>query len=160
MKGVAHTLESFPSIDPHRVGAMGASFGGYMINWINGHTGQFRSLVNHDGIFNLPGFYYTTEELFFLQNDFKSPAFEDPTLYEKWSPHHHVKNWKTPCLVIHGGKDYRVPESEGLATFTALQRRGIKSRYVLFPEECHWVLNVTNSLRWHQIVLDWLSETL
>ena len=161
LAGLDFALARFPALDPKRVAALGASYGGYMVNWLNGNAGErFRCLVCHDGIFNIPAFYYTTEELFFLEDQFNGPQYLQPALYERWSPHRFVAQWNTPCLVIHGGKDYRVPDSEGIAAFTALQRKGIASKYLWFPEENHWVLNVANSLKWHQSVFDWLHQYL
>eukprot|EP00697_Spironema_sp_BW2_P017751 gnl/Spiro4/9543_TR5061_c0_g1_i1.p1 gnl/Spiro4/9543_TR5061_c0_g1~~gnl/Spiro4/9543_TR5061_c0_g1_i1.p1 ORF type:complete len:735 (+),score=148.17 gnl/Spiro4/9543_TR5061_c0_g1_i1:40-2244(+) len=159
MKGLDFALSQFSWLDGSRVAALGGSYGGYMVNWINGHTDRFRCLVCHDGIFNLSSMAYATEELFFTEWEFGVP-FESLQGCEQWSPHNHVNNWKTPCLVIHGGKDFRCPENEGIATFTALQRRGIKSRYLLFPSEGHWVLNPINSATWNSEVLLWLKENM
>ena len=103
---------------------MGASYGGYMINWLNGHSDRFKCMVNHDGIFSLRNQYFNTEELWFPEWKFGTP-YEAEEEYKRWSPDTYVKNWKTPCLVIHGGIDYRVCETEGIATFTALQRLGV-----------------------------------
>jgi len=160
MKGVDYTLNHNSWIDANKMAALGASYGGYMINWINGHTNRFKCLVNHDGIFNLEAMYYSTEEVFFPEWEMKGPAFSHPELYAKWSPHKFVQNWQTPTLVIHGGKDYRVVDTEGLSTFTALQRRGVPSRLLHFPEENHWVLNHANSVVWHREVVAWLNRWL
>jgi dipeptidyl aminopeptidase/acylaminoacyl peptidase len=157
MKGMDATLEKFAWLDKEKTVALGASYGGFMINWINGHTDRFKALVNHDGVFNQPAMYYTTDELFFCEHEFGGVPWESD-LYNKFSPHEFVKNWKTPCLVIHGAKDYRVPLTEGLATFTALQRRGIPSEFLMFPEENHWVLQLDNSIVWHKHVLAWLQR--
>ena len=158
MKGLDYALQQYRFIDRKRVAALGASYGGYMINWLNGHTDRFRCMVNHDGLFDLKSMYYTTEELYFTEHDFKTPPFKDATLYDKWNPSNHVDKWKTPTLVIHGGKDYRVPQGEGFSTFTALQRQGIESRLLFFPDENHWVLKPANSLRWHKEVLGWINK--
>ena len=128
-----------------------------MINWINGHTDRFRCLVNHDGVFNQVSMFYETEELFFCEYEFKGVPWTSP-LYEEFSPHKFVDKWCTPTLVIHGGRDYRVVDSQGLATFTALQRRGIESELLYFPDENHWVMNPCNSLVWHAHVLHWLNQ--
>jgi dipeptidyl aminopeptidase/acylaminoacyl peptidase len=160
LSGVDYVLRENSWIDSNRVGALGASYGGYMINWINGHSNRFKCLINHDGIFNGVQMYYTTEELFFDEHEHGGTPYERAQLYDKWSPHNYVQNWQTPCLVIHGGADYRVPEGEGIATFTALQRKGIPSKFLYFPLENHWVLNPANSLIWHQNVLNWLNSFL
>lgn len=159
MLGLDYAIEKFP-IDGTRVCALGASYGGYMINWINGHTDRFRCLVNHDGMFDAKTSYFTTDELFFNEYEFGGVPWNPRArkqYYEKWSPSNYVRNWKTPTLVIHGEKDYRLPITEGLATFTALQRRKIPSRLLVFPDENHWVLKPANSLRWYKEVLDWIT---
>jgi len=160
MKGLDHLLKTYPFIDKERMGALGASFGGYMINWIEGHSDRFTCLANHDGGFDEVAGYYNTEELWFPEWDFGGPPFERPELYEKWSPHNYVQNWKTPMLVIHGALDFRVVETEGFSTFTALRRRGIPAKLLYFPDENHWVLKPKNSEFWYKTVLDWLDEWL
>lgn len=102
--------------------------------------------------------YYATEELWFPEWEFGKPAYEDDSNFDKWSPHKFVKNWKTPTLVIHGGKDYRVIDAEGIGTFTALQRRGVPSELLYFPDENHWVLNPANSVVWHNTVVEWITR--
>jgi dipeptidyl aminopeptidase/acylaminoacyl peptidase len=158
MKGLDHVLEKYSFIDSNRIAGLGASYGGYMINWINGHSDRFNCLVNHDGLFDVKTMYYTTEELYFTEYEFNGAPFQNRDLYDKWNPSEFVQNWKTPTLVIHGGTDYRVPQGEGFATFTALQRQGIESRLVFFPDENHWVLKPANSLRWHKEVLGWINH--
>jgi len=160
MKGLDHLLKTYPFIDPERLGALGASFGGYMINWIQGQTDRFKCLVSHDGGFDEFTGYYNTEELWFPEWDFGGPPFEAPELYDKWAPMNYVKNWKTPELVIHGARDYRVVETESFCTFTALRRMGIPAKLLYFPDENHWVLKPKNSEFWHQTVLEWLDEWL
>jgi dipeptidyl aminopeptidase/acylaminoacyl peptidase len=158
-KGLAAALERYPWIDPERKCALGASYGGYMINWIAGNwAGEFDCLVNHDGIFDNRSMYYTTEELWFVEWEHGGPQFVSPGTYERHNPVNHVDRWEDPMLVIHGALDYRVPETQGLAAFTALQRRGIPSRLVWFPDENHWVLRPSNSVRWHREVERWLGE--
>ncbi|MCA9706828.1 MAG: S9 family peptidase [Myxococcales bacterium] len=160
-RGLAAAIERYPWLDGDRVCALGASYGGYMINWIAGNwPDRFRCLVDHDGIFDNRMGYYATEELWFPEREHGAPYYEDPAAYERHNPAHHVLRWQTPMLVIHGSLDYRLPETQGLATFTALQRRGIESRYVVFPDENHWVLSAANSLRWHHEVETWLSRWL
>jgi len=160
MKGLDYALATYKWLDPERVGALGASFGGWMINWINGHTNRFKCLVNHDGGFDEFVSYFTTEELWFPEWEFKGLPWEHPDLYLKFSPSRYVANWQTPTLVIHGAKDYRVVETEGIATFTALQRKGIPSEFLYFPDENHWVLKRKNSILWYETVIGWLDRWL
>jgi len=159
MKGLDYLLEKYSFIDESKVCGLGASYGGFMVNWINGHTDRFACLVNHDGIFDTINAYFTTEELFFTEYEFGGVPWDKHArkLYDKWNPREFVENWKTPTLVIHGGKDYRLTESEGIATFTALQRLGVKSRFLYFPDENHWVLKQANLLFWYQQIFEWLE---
>ena len=160
-KGLAAALAKYEWLDGDRACSLGASYGGYMQNWIAGNWPErFRCIVNHDGIFDNRAMYYSTEELWFPEWEFGGPYFARPDLYDKWDPSRFVERWRTPMLVIHGGKDYRVPDTQGLATFTALQRRGVESRLLYFPDENHWVLKPANSLQWHAVVLDWLDAHL
>jgi dipeptidyl aminopeptidase/acylaminoacyl peptidase len=158
MKGLDAALTKYPVLDKDRMVALGASYGGYMINWINGKTDRFKALVCHDGNLDETLAYYQTEELWFPEWEHGGVPWESPEGYSKHSPMNLVKNWKTPTLVIHGGRDYRVVDTEGLGTFTALQRRGIPSRLLYFPEENHWVLKPAHSRRWHQEVLAWIDR--
>lgn len=158
MLGLDHVIKTYESIDKARVCALGGSYGGYMINWLNGHTDRFRCLVNHDGMFDAAHAYYTTDELYFNEHDFGGVPWESPEKYQKFSPSSYVWKWSTPTLIIHSAKDYRLVDGEGLATFTALQRRGITSRLVYFPDENHWVLKPANSLRWHSEVFSWINR--
>jgi dipeptidyl aminopeptidase/acylaminoacyl peptidase len=160
MKGLDHALANYPWLDGDRVAALGASYGGWMINWINGHTDRFKCLVNHDGGFDEFTNYFTTEELWFPEWEYKGTPWEKPELYDKFSPSRYVAKWKTPTLVIHGAKDYRLVDTEGIATFTALQRRGIPSQLLYFPDENHWVLKPKNSILWHEAILGWLERWL
>jgi dipeptidyl aminopeptidase/acylaminoacyl peptidase len=160
-KGLAAALQKYPWLDGEKVCAAGASYGGFMTNWIAGNwPDRFKCLVTHDGIFDQRSMYYSTEELWFPEWDFGGSYFDKPELYEKFNPANHVKQWQTPMLVIHGELDYRVPDAQGIAAFTALQRRGIDSRLVIFPNENHWVLKPNNSLQWHAEVLGWLDRYL
>jgi dipeptidyl aminopeptidase/acylaminoacyl peptidase len=138
--------------------AAGASYGGYMINWIQGQTDRFKALVCHDGNLDEHFAYFDTEELWFPEWDHLGTPWENPEGYTKHSPVRFVADFKTPELVIHGGKDFRVVETQGLATFNALQRRGIPSRLLYFPDENHWVLKPQNSIQWHQEVLAWMDR--
>jgi len=160
-KGLAAALERYPWMDGDRAGALGASFGGYMINWIAGNwPGRFRCLVNHDGNLDERMAYFDTEELWFPEWDHIGTPWDNPEHYEKHNPVNYVKNWKTPMLVIHGANDFRVVDTQGIATFNALQRRGIPSKLLYFPDENHWVLKPNNSILWHETVIGWLDEWL
>jgi dipeptidyl aminopeptidase/acylaminoacyl peptidase len=158
-KGLAAALEKYPWMDGDRVAALGASYGGYMINWIAGNwPDRFRCLVDHDGNFDTRMAYFDTEELWFPEWDHAGTPWDKPEHFEKHNPANFVKNWKTPMLVIHGEHDYRVPITQGIATFNALQRRGIPSQFLYFPDESHWVLSPRNSIQWHDTVLNWLNR--
>ena len=158
MRGLDYAIATYPFIDSDRMGALGASYGGYMINWIAGKTGRFKCLVSHDGNLDEHSAYYMTEELWFPEWEHGGPAAEHPEGYTKHSPLLLVKNWKTPMLVIHSEKDFRVVYTQGLATFTVLQRKGIPSKLLVFPDENHWVLKPANSILWHETVLAWLAQ--
>ena len=161
MKGIDSALETYDYLDPARVAALGASYGGYMIYWIAGQAEQnhrFKCLVAHDGMFDIRTFYYTTEELFFPEHDQPGTAFGNPENYEKYNPINYVANWSLPMLVIHGGLDYRITDSQGLGAFTALQRLGIPSQFLYFPSENHWVTNARNQLTWHTHVLNFIDN--
>jgi len=160
-KGLAAALKRYRWMDGDRVAALGASFGGYMINWIAGKwAGRFRCLVNHDGNLDERMAYFDTEELWFPEWDHLGTAWDNPASYEKHNPVNFVKNWKTPMLVIHGALDFRVPDTQGLGTFNALQRLGIPSKLLYFPDEGHWVQKPANSILWHETVLAWLEQWL
>ncbi len=157
-KGLAAALQKFSWLDGSRACSLGASYGGYMQNWIAGNWSDgFRCIVNHDGIFDTRSMYYTTEELWFTEWENGGPYYQAPEIHEKFNPANHVKQWRTPMLVIHGEQDFRVPDTQGIATFTALQRLGIESRLLYFPDENHWVLKPNNSIQWYGTVLDWLD---
>jgi dipeptidyl aminopeptidase/acylaminoacyl peptidase len=157
MNGLDYALATYSFLDRNRVAAAGASYGGYMVNWINGHTNRFKALINHDGIFNTHSMYGSTEELWFPEWEFGGLPWEKPELYDKWNPAEYAQNMKTPTLVIHGGLDYRVPLEQGLMTFTALRRQGVPSRLVYFPDEGHWVLKPQNAFIWWDAMLGWLD---
>jgi dipeptidyl aminopeptidase/acylaminoacyl peptidase len=164
MNGVADVIRRNSFIDRNRIGAAGASYGGYMVNWIEGHNNdprfRFRVLVSHDGVYNLTSMYGATEELWFTDWEFKGTPWTNRAMYERWSPHNFVRNFNTPMLIIHGELDYRVPIGEGLQLFTALQRMGVDSKLLVFPDEGHWVLKPQNSQLWYHTVLDWLDKYL
>ncbi|MFO0747640.1 MAG: S9 family peptidase [Myxococcota bacterium] len=157
MKGMDAALAKYPFMDPDRTAAAGASYGGFMINWINGQTDRFKALVCHDGNLDERMAYYATEEIWFPEWDHMGAPYDNPD-YVKHNPIDHVAKWKTPTLVVHGGNDFRVVATQGMSTFTALQRRGIPSRFLYFPDENHWVLKPQNSLRWHHEVMAWLDR--
>ena len=159
MNGVDR-FAALPYVDGNRLGAAGGSYGGYMVNWILGHSNRFKALVSHAGVYNLESMYGVTEELWFPEWEFGGPFWESPDDYAKWSPHAHAKNFATPTLVSHGELDFRVPIGEGLQLFTALQRRGVPSRLLYFPDEGHWVLKPQNSKLWFQTVGDWFDRWL
>ncbi len=161
MKGLDVLLQRYPFIDGDRVGAAGASYGGYMIYWIEGNTDRFKVLVDHDGVFNTVSMYGSTEELWFPLHEFGGPPYgTQRDLYEKWSPLNHVENWKTPMLVVHSQHDYRLDLSQGLQAFTALQQMGVPSRFLYFPDEFHFVTKPRNRRLWWATVLDWLGSYL
>jgi dipeptidyl aminopeptidase/acylaminoacyl peptidase len=158
MKGVDHVIK-LGYVDPNRLGAAGGSYGGYMVNWILGHSDRFKALVSHAGVYNLTSMY-ATEELWFTDWEFKGTPWDNPELYTKWSPHLSAKNFKTPTLVVHGELDYRVPVGEGLQLFSTLQRKGVPSKLLYYPDEGHWILKPQNSELWYKTVLDWFDQWL
>ncbi len=160
MKGLDHALEKYPFLDKTKVAAAGGSYGGFMVNWIAGHTNRFKALISHAGVFDLTSKYGTTEELWFPEWEFGGTPWEKPEHYRERSPSAFVKNFKTPTLVLHGALDFRVPDAQGLGMFTALQRRGVPSRYVFFPDEGHWILKPANRVVWWREVHGWLAKYL
>lgn len=160
LRGIDHLVTNYRYIDGKRLAAAGASFGGYMVNWICGHTDRFRALVSHDGVFNAETMAYTTEELWFDEHEHGGLPHVRRRAYQESSPHLHVANFKTPTLVVQGEQDFRCPVSEGLGLFTALQVMGVPSRYLHFPDEGHWVQKPANAEVWYHEVLDWLYRWL
>jgi len=158
MKGLDWVLDHYPFADRERVAALGASYGGYMINWIAGQTDRFKCLVSHDGNLDERMAYYDTEELWFPEWEHGGTPWDNPEGYARHNPIDHVKNWKTPMLVIHGANDFRVVDTQGMSVFTALQRKGIPSKFLHFPDENHWVLKPQNSMLWHETVIGWLDQ--
>jgi len=158
MKGLDYAEQHYSFIDKNRECALGASFGGYMINWILGHTDRFKCLVSHDSTFNTESQWGTTEELWFNHWEFKGPPYDNRELYQKWSPHLFAKNFKTPTLVVHGQRDYRLDVSEGFQLFTTLQMEGVPSKMLYFPDEGHWVLKPQNGQLWYKTVNDWVDH--
>ncbi len=160
-KGLEAALKRSPWIDGGRVCALGASYGGFMINWIQGNwPDRFQCLVDHDGTFDQRMMYYSTEELWFPEWELGGPYWQSPAMYEKNNPVNFVDRWKTPMLVIHSALDYRIPVTQGIASFNTLQRKGIPSQFLYFPDENHWILKPANSILWHDTVLAWLDRWL
>lgn len=160
MKGLDFVLQHYDFVDPSRLAAIGGSFGGYSVNWINGQTDRFRCIVSHAGLYNLTSFYGATEELWFPEWDMGKSPWQEPRLYKRWSPQEYAANFKTPTLVTHGELDYRVPFAESLQLFTALQRQGIPSRLVVFPDEGHVISKPQNNVRWWKEIHRWLEKFL
>jgi dipeptidyl aminopeptidase/acylaminoacyl peptidase len=160
MTGLDHALKTYQFLDGNRVAAAGGSYGGYMVNWIAGHTDRFKALISHAGIFDLTSMNVTTEELWFSTWEFGGMPWETPDLHSAQSPSTFVKNFKTPTLVIHGALDFRVPDMQGLAMFTALQKQGVASRYLFFPDEGHWITKAANRVVWWNEVHAWLAKYL
>jgi dipeptidyl aminopeptidase/acylaminoacyl peptidase len=160
MNGLDHALAVNPYMDKNRLGAAGASYGGYMINWINGHTDRFDALITHDGIYDTRSMYGATEELWFPEWEYGGTPWDNPAGYEKWNPAANARDMSTPLLVVHGGLDYRVPLEQGLSAFTTMRRRGIPSRLLYFPDEGHWVLKPQNAMVWWDTMLGWLETYL
>ncbi len=158
MMGLDAALAKYSWLDGTRAAALGASFGGYMINWINGKTDRFKALVVHDGNNDERAAYLMTEELWFPEWEHGGMPWDKPEGYAKHEPYDLIKNWKTPTLVVHGGLDYRIPDTAGMATFTALQRKGVPSRFLYFPDENHWVVKPQNSKLWHDEVFAWIDK--
>jgi dipeptidyl aminopeptidase/acylaminoacyl peptidase len=160
MKGLDYA-ETLPYVDKENKAAAGASYGGYMMNWFQGNApGRFKTLVTHCGVYNSVSMYGTTEEVWFDEWEHGGTPWDNPEQFEKFSPHRFAKNFSTPNLVIHNELDYRVPISEGMQLFTTLQRKGIPSKMLYFPDEGHWVQKPANSQFWHRTVFEWLAEYL
>ncbi len=157
MAVVDHTA-TIPYADAARMAAAGGSYGGYMVNWMLGHTQRFKALVSHAGVFDLRSMAGETEELWFPMWEFRGMPWDNREVYERWSPSYYVNEFKTPTLVIHGDLDYRVPVGQGLQLFTALQMKKVASKLLLFPDEGHWILKPQNSILWYNSFLDWVSE--
>jgi dipeptidyl aminopeptidase/acylaminoacyl peptidase len=158
-KGLAAALSQYAFLDSERVCALGGSYGGYMVNWIAGVWNEpFKCLVSHSGIFDNRFMGYSTEELWFDEWEMQGTPYEKPENYERHNPVNHVAKWRVPMLVVHGAQDFRVPVEEGIAVFTALQRRGIESKFLYFPDENHWILKPNNSIQWHDTVNAWLKR--
>ncbi|MGB2908624.1 MAG: S9 family peptidase [Candidatus Aminicenantaceae bacterium] len=159
-KGLDFLLENYAFIDADRLSAAGASYGGYMINWIEGHSSRYRCLISHAGVFDLRSMHGATEELWFPEWEFQGTPWTSPEQYTKWSPSAFVQDFKTPCLVIHGQLDFRVPVTQGFQLFTALQRQDVPSKLLYFPDEGHFIARPRNAELWWRTMLDWLAHQL
>ena len=158
-KGWAYALKAYPFLDGERAAALGASYGGFMVNWIAGRWKEpWKCLVSHDGVFDARSMGYTTEEMWFDEWDQGGSPFTQPELYDKFNPALHAKDWTVPMLIIHSDLDYRIPLEQGIGAFTALQAKGVESRFLRFPDENHWVLKPQNSKQWHDTVFGWLDS--
>jgi len=153
-------IRKLPYVDPKRIGAAGASYGGYLINWIGTQTQEFACLISHSGVFNLESMYGSTEELWFPEHENRGTPWQNRKLYQKWSPHMYVGQWKTPTLVVHGANDFRVPVEQGMQLFTSLQRLGVPSKFLYFPDEDHFVFKPQNRILWWNTVWEWLGTYL
>ena len=170
MKGLDFVLKNYDFLDADRVGGCGASYGGYMVNWIQGHNDEkkFKCLVTHDGVFSTITMFYATEEMWFPMSEYcprdkwGCKPYEEGYRkgFEDYNPEYFAQNWNTPHLIIHGSKDYRIPITEGISAFTTLQIRGVPSKFLHFPNENHWVLKPMNSIKWYFEVLGWLDKYL
>jgi dipeptidyl aminopeptidase/acylaminoacyl peptidase len=160
MKAVDAVVARYRFVDKRRICAIGASYGGYLVNWIGTHTRRFRCLVSHAGVFDLRSKYGTTEELWFPEREFKGTPWTNPKMYRRWSPSTYIKQWRTPTLVIHGQHDYRVTVGQGMQLFTALQRMGVPSKFLYFPDEDHFVQKPQNRLLWWRTVHRFLARHL
>jgi dipeptidyl aminopeptidase/acylaminoacyl peptidase len=160
LKAVDAAVAKLPYVDKGRICAVGASYGGYLVNWIGTQTTRFRCLISHAGVFDLRSKFGTTEELWFPEREFKGTPWSNPEMYRKWSPSTHVAQWKTPTLVVHGEHDYRVTIGQGMQLFTSLQRLGVPSRFLYFPDEFHFVTKPQNRMLWWRTVHEWLARYL
>ncbi len=158
-KGWAHALKTYPFLDGDRAAALGASYGGFMVNWIAGKWKEpWKCLVSHDGVFDARSMGYTTEEMWFDEWDQGGSPFTQPELFDKFNPALHAKDWTVPMLIIHSDLDYRIPLEQGIGAFTALQAKGVESKFLRFPDENHWVLKPQNAMQWYSTVFDWLDN--
>jgi dipeptidyl aminopeptidase/acylaminoacyl peptidase len=160
MKGVDYLVATYPFIDGKRLAAAGGSYGGYMMNWFEGQTDRFRCLINHCGAYNLTAKYGSTDELWFPEWDIGGTYWTNREGYRQWSPSTYAAKFKTPMLIIHGQTDYRVPVEEAMQTFTTLQRQGIPSKFLYFPDEGHWILKPQNQELWYRTFHEWLAKWL
>ncbi len=162
LDAVFNTVAKLPYTDSTRMGIAGASYGGYAVNWIIGHSNRFKAAVSHDGVFNLESMAMTTEELWFTEWEFGGTPWSSKAReqFMTWSPHLHAHKIKTPTLIITNELDFRVPVDQGLQMFTALRRNGVPAEALVFPDEGHWVLQANNSRAWHEAVFAWMKKFL
>ena len=162
LMAITDTMCCFDSVDPNRIGAMGGSFGGYMTNWIGVNSERFQALVTHASLFALSQFSCTTDfpAWFQMAVGEKVSPFTASEAFDRYSPHRLIERWKTPTLILHGEKDYRVPIGEALALFEALQLHGVQSELLVFPDENHWILKPQNIIAWHREILRFLKTQL
>ena len=153
-----HMASAVPWADGGKMTAAGGSYGGYMIDWILGHTQRFKALISHDGVYNLSSEFGASEELWFPMWEYGGTPWDKPENYAKWSPNNYVQDFHTPTLVIHGEQDFRVPLNQGLELFTALQMQKVPSKLLVFPDEGHWVLKPQNSILWYKTFIDWMDS--
>jgi dipeptidyl aminopeptidase/acylaminoacyl peptidase len=153
-----YAVKNFKFIDENNQFSAGASYGGYMENWLEGHTARFNAVVSHDGVFNTESEFGTTEELWFPLWEFKGAPWQNRQLYEKWSPHRFIQNAKTPMLVVQGARDFRVPEEQGFQLFTSLQMLGVESKFLYFPDEFHFVTKPQDARLWWNTIFDWFGN--
>ena len=158
LMAVVNYVAQLPEADSDRMAAAGGSYGGYMVNWLLGHSQRFKALVSHAGVYDLRSMAGETEELWFPLWEFRGMPWDNPEVYQRWSPSQYVQEFKTPTLVVHGELDYRVPYGQGLQLFTALQMQKVPSKLLLFPDEGHWIQKPQNSLLWYKTLLDWVTE--
>jgi dipeptidyl aminopeptidase/acylaminoacyl peptidase len=158
LMAVTDYVAKLPYVDADRMAAAGGSYGGYMVDWMLGHTNRFKCLVSHAGVFDLREEAESTEELWFPIWEFGGMPWENPEVYDKWSPSNFVKDFQTPTLVIHGELDFRIPYTQGLELYTSLQMRKVPSQLLIFPDEGHWVLKPGNSSLWYKTFLDWVGN--
>lgn len=160
-KGWTHALKAYPFLDERRAAALGASYGGFMVNWIAGKWKEpWKCLVSHDGVFDQRSMGYTTEELWFTEWEQGGDVYTEPAKYDEFNPALHAKDWSVPMLIIHSDLDHRIPIEQGIGAFTALQARGVESKFLRFPDENHWVLKPRNSMQWYDTVLGWMDAHL
>ncbi len=158
MNATDYAINNFKFIDKENTFAAGASYGGYMMNWMEGHTDRFNAVVSHDGVFNLESMWGTTEELWFPEWEYGGTPWENREIYEKWSPHRYIQNAKTPMLIVQGANDFRVPEGQAFELFTSLQRLGVESKLLYFPDEYHFVAKPQNAVLWWNTIFDWFEQ--
>jgi len=158
MKGLDFAEKTYPFIDKDRECAIGGSYGGYMANWVLGHTDRFKCIVSHHSVFNLESVWGSFDELWFLNWDFKGTPYSNRALYQKWSPHQYAGNFKTPTLVIHGQLDYKVDVSQAFDLFTTLQMEGIPSKMLYFPDEAQYPVKPQNAQLWYKTINDWVDQ--